>query len=180
MGSDPNGHWVTRRTGIVPTARPPARFGKRTVLDEASRPTTSEPAPGGSFTTRGTRVGRQLVEVHDHYRRELRELRGLLERVAEGVITAGQARGELNKFALRANDWTFGGLCQRQCVALVEHHLAEDGSIFPRLRRRRPSLEAVLDRLEAEHQVLGEVLEDIDAALIHLAQNPTKLNRINE
>ena len=118
--------------------------------------------------------------MHDHYRGELRELRGLLERVAQGATTAGQARSELNQFAIRANNWTFGGLCQRQCMALEEHHLTEDGSIFPHLRRRQPSLQPVLDRLEAEHNVIGEVLEDIDAALIHLVQNPTELGPISD
>jgi len=49
MSSD-NGHGTTRRNGVVAIAPPSARFSKRTVLDEASRPTTSEPAPGVSFT----------------------------------------------------------------------------------------------------------------------------------
>jgi hypothetical protein len=40
----------------------------------------------------------------------------MLDRVTQGVITAGQARGELNRFALRANNWALGGVCQRQCV----------------------------------------------------------------
>jgi hypothetical protein len=180
MSMDTNGHWATRRTGIVPSAPPSARFSKRTVLDEASRPTAPEPAPGVSFTARGILVGRHLVEVHEQYRGELRELRGLLERVAHGVITARQARGELNEFALRANNWAFGGLCQRQCVSLAEHHIGESGSIFPHLRRRQRSLQDVLDRLDAEHHVIGEVLEDIDAALVHLARNPTELGPITE
>ncbi|MEO6886071.1 MAG: hemerythrin domain-containing protein [Jatrophihabitantaceae bacterium] len=177
---DTNGHWVTRRTGIVPSAPPSTRFSKRTVLDEAGRPTTPEPAAEVTFTAHGILVGRHLVEVHDHYRGELRELHGLLERVAQGVITAGQARGELNEFALRANNWAFGGLCQRQCVAFVEHHLSESGSVFPYLGRRQRSLQGVLDRLEAEHHVIGEVLEGVDAALVHLARNPTELDPITE
>jgi iron-sulfur cluster repair protein YtfE (RIC family) len=180
MSSDVNGDWVTRRTGITPTAPPSARFSNRIVLDEASRPTTSEPAPGVSFTAQGALVGGHLVEVHEHYRGELRELRGLLERVTQGATTAGQARSKLNEFAIRANNWAFGGLCQRQCMALEEHHLTEDDSIFPHLRRRQLSLQPVLDRLDAEHQVIGEVLADIDAALIHLAQHPTESGPVSE
>jgi hypothetical protein len=180
MSSDTDDHWVTRRTSIVPTAPPPARFSKRTVLDEASRPTTSEPAPEVSFTAQGARIGRHLVEVHEHYRGELRQLRGLLKRVTHGITTAGRARSELNQFALRANNWTFGGLCQRQCMALAEHHLTEDGSIFPHLRHRQPSLQPVFDRLAAEHHVIGELLDDIDAALVQLAQHPTELGPISE
>jgi hypothetical protein len=140
MSADTNRHWSTRRTRIVPTAPPSVRFSRRTVLDEASRPTAPEPAPEVSFTARGIAVGRHLVDVHDHYRGELRELQGLLDRVTRGVITAGQARGELNRFALRANNWALGGVCQRQCVSFAEHHTAEDGSIFPHLRSRQHSL----------------------------------------
>lgn len=174
------GTWVTRRTGVIPTAPPSSRFSNRTVLDEATRPTAPEPAPEVSFTAHGSRVGHHLVDVHDHYRGELWELRDMLERVAQGAVTAGQARSQLNALALRANNWAFGGLCQRQCVALVEHHLSEDGTIFPHLRRRQRSLQPVLDRLDAEHHAIGEVLEDIDAALVHLAQNPAELNPITE
>jgi hypothetical protein len=72
MSSDANGHRVTRRTGVVLTAPPSARFSKRTVLDEASRRTTSEPALGVSFTAQDALVGRHLVEVHDQHRREFR------------------------------------------------------------------------------------------------------------
>ena len=180
MSADTNRHWSTRRTGIVPTAPPSARFSKRTVLDEASRPTAPEPAPEVSFTARGIAVGRHLVDVHDHYRGELRELRGLLDRVTRGVITAGQARGELNRFALRANNWALGGVCQRQCVSFAEHHTAEDGSIFPHLGSRQHSLQDVLDRLDLEHRVIGEVLEEIDTALVHLARNPTEIGPITE
>ena len=180
MNVDTNDHWVARRTGIVPSAPPAARFGKRTVLDEASRPTAPEPGPEVSFTATGILVGRHLVEVHEHYRAELRQLRELLERVTQGVITAGQARGDLNAFALRANNWALGGVCQRQCVALVDHHTVEDGSIFPHLLSRQRSLRDVLDRLDAEHHGIGEVLEEIDAALVHLARNPAEIGPITE
>lgn len=180
MSVDTKFHWSTRRTGIVPTPPPSVRFNKRTVLDEASRPTAPEPAPEVSFTARGIAVSRHLVEVHDHYRGELRELRGLLDRVTQGAITVGQARGELNRFALRANNWALGGVCQRQCVSLAEHHTAEGESIFPYLRSRQRSLQDVLDRLDLEHHAIGEVLEEIDTALVHLARNPSETGPITE
>jgi hypothetical protein len=173
-------HWVRRRTGIVPTPPPSSRLSARTVLDEMSRPTAPEPPPDVSFTTHGVRVGRHLIEVHDHYRGELRELRDLLDRMIQSVVTAEQARGELNSFTLRANNWALGGLCQRQCVALIEHHLSEDDVIFPHLRRSQPSLQPVLDRLAAEHHAIGDVLQDVDAALVRLAQQPTDFDAITE
>jgi hypothetical protein len=173
-------HWAGRRTGIVTTRPPSSRLSSRTVLDEVSRPTAPEPPPEVSFTAHGVRVGRHLIEVHDHYRGELQELRDLLDRVIQGAVTAEQARGELSTFTLRANNWALGGLCQRQCVALIEHHLSEDDAIFPHLRRSQPSLQPVLDRLGAEHHAIGDVLQDIDAALVHLAQQPTDFDAITE
>jgi hypothetical protein len=173
-------HWASRRTGIVPTAPPSSRLSARTVLDEAIRPTAPEPPPEVSFTQHGIRVARHLIDVHEHYRSELRELRDLLDRVIQGAATAAQARGELNEFTLRANNWALGGRCQRQCVALIEHHLSEDGAIFPHLRRSQPSLQPVLDRLDAEHHAIGDVLQDVDDALVHLALQPTEFDAITE
>lgn len=173
-------HWLTRRTGLRPTAQPPTRMSKRSVLDEATRPSAPEPAPAVSFTRRGLMFGQHLIDVHDQYRGELEQVRDLLGQVAKGIIAAHQARGELNRLALRANDWNFGGMCQTHCLSLAEHHTTEDESIFPHLRRSQRSLHEVLDRLGSEHQAIGEVFEEIDAALVHLARHPDDPGPINE
>ena len=175
-----SGPWLTRRTGLVPTAPPPARLSGRSVLDEDSRPTAPEPDTAVSFTRRGLAVGQHLIDVHDRYRAELEQLRDLLGRVAKGITAADQARGELNRLTVRANDWTFGGVCQMHCVSVTEHHTTEDESIFPHLRRSQHSLREVLDRLDAEHHAIGEVFEEIDAALTHLAKHPSDLGPITE
>lgn len=177
---DTNGHWATRRTGLVPTPPPAVRHSKRSVLDEAGRPTAPEPPQETSFTAGGLAVGRHLVDVHNHYRGELQALRGLLDQVVQGIATAERARGEINQFALRANNWTLGGVCQQKCVSFTDHHTAEDSSIFPHLRARQRSLRDVLDRLDAEHHLIGDVLEEIDASLIHLARNPTDIGPVSE
>jgi hypothetical protein len=104
----------------------------------------------------------------------------LLARVAKGITAAGQARGELNRLTIRANDWTLGGACQRQCVALTEHHGTEDAAIFPHLGQSQPTLRNVLGRLDTEHHAIHDVLEDVDAALIHLVQHPADLGAVTE
>ncbi|HYZ57636.1 MAG TPA: VOC family protein [Streptosporangiaceae bacterium] len=73
-----SGHWLTRRTGLVPTAPPPARLSERSVLDEAIRPSAPEPGPEVTFTCRGLAAGQHLIDVHDHYRAELQQVRDLL------------------------------------------------------------------------------------------------------
>ena len=179
-GAAVSSHWLTRRTGLVPTTPPPARMSKRSVLDEATRPSAPEPDTAVSFTRRALALGQHLIDVHDQYRGELEQVRDLLGRVAKGITAADQARSELNRLTVRANDWTFGGVCQMHCVSVTEHHMTEDESIFPHLRRSQHSLQEVLDRLDAEHHAIGEVFEEIDTALIHLARHPADLGPITE
>jgi hypothetical protein len=150
------------------------------VLDEDARPSAPEPDEDVAFSQRGLAVGQHLIDVHDHYRAELEQVRDLLARVAKGITAAGQARGELNRLTIRANDWALGGACQMQCVALTEHHGTEDAAIFPHLRHSQHNLRDVLDRLDTEHHAIHDVLEEIDAALIHLVQHPADLGPVTE
>jgi hypothetical protein len=175
-----SGHWLTRRTGLKPTPSTSVRLSERSVLDEATRPTAPEPDPQVTFGRRGLAAGQHLIEVHDHYRDELQQVRDLLGRVAEGITAAGQARGELNRLTIRANDWTLGGACQLQCVSLTEHHGTEDDAIFPHLRGSQHNLRDVLDRLDTEHHAISALFEEIDTALVHLAQHPTDLAPITD
>jgi hypothetical protein len=175
-----SGHWLRRRTGLVPADPPPVRVSKRSVLDEHTRPSAPEPDPAVSFTRHGLALGQHLIDVHDQYRAELDQVRDLLGRVVKGITAAEQARGELNRLAVRANNWIFGGTCQMHCVSLADHHTTEDESIFPHLRRSQPGLREVLDRLDAEHHAIGEVFEEIDAALIHLARHPDDTGPVTE
>ena len=117
-----SGSWLTRRTGLVTTAPPATRLSTRSVLDEDTRPSAPEPGADVTFSRRGLSAGQHLIDVHDHYRAELEQVRDLLARVAKGITAVGQARDELNRLTIRANDWTLGGACQMQCVALTEHH----------------------------------------------------------
>jgi hypothetical protein len=126
----------------------------------------------------GRRVGEHLVEVHDMYRRELDQLRDVLEQVRSGQLSAGGARGELQRIALLANNWTFGGICQQYCLQLTQHHDVESGQIFPHLRRAEPALVPVLDQLHREHEVIHDVIRSVDAALIGLASTPNDLTNI--
>ena len=175
-----SGHRPALRTGLAATAPPAARLSARSVLDEDSRPAAPEPGHDATLSRRGLAAGQHLIDVHNHYRAELAQLRDLLAQVAKGLTAAGQARGELNRLTIRANDWTLGGACQMQCVSLTEHHGTEDQAIFPHLRRSQPALRDVLDRLDAEHHAIGDVLEEIDAALIHLVRHPADLGPVTE
>ena len=117
-------------------------------------------------------AGAHLVEVHDHLRAELEQLRDLLAEVLAGRLDPAAARSEINAMTLRQNDWTLGFYCARYCRTVTTHHAIEDASVFPHLRSEDPSLAPVLDRLQAEHRVIHDLLEGIDRSLVAFVSGP--------
>ena len=112
------------------------------------------------------------------FRRELSELRDLLERVREGAMSAGDARTGLNAMAMRQNDWTLGAVCSRYCNGVTHHHHLEDEGIFPHLRERDSSLGPVLDRLAEEHLEIHDAIEAVDTQLVEHMNEPTHFEGI--
>jgi hemerythrin-like domain-containing protein len=151
---------------IRPTPDSGVRLSSRRVWDESTRP-VAPPAPAGHpHTASSQAIGRHLLDVHDHLRAELAQLRDLLERVRHGSETAGQARALLNDMVMRQNNWTLGAYCAAYCTLVSQHHGLEDRSIFPHLRRADAGLAPVIDRLEAEHVAIHSVVDGLDRALV--------------
>ena len=161
-----------QRLGIEPTPDDGDRLRPEMPWDESTRPRRPESGPEVTYSERGREVGKHLIDVHDHLRAELRELRSLIEQVRDGHRGAGEVRGELNRMAMRQNDWTLGAFCSRYCVAVAGHHNLEDVSVFPHLRRAEPALEQVIDRLADEHLAIGDALAAVDRALVVHINSP--------
>lgn len=148
--------------------------------DESTRP-VGPPAPAGHvYSDRAKAVGQHLVEVHDHLRHELSQVRDLLEQVRQGAMTAGRARAVLNEMTMRQNNWTLGAYCAAYCSMITQHHGLEDRAIFPHLRRADPVLVPVIDRLEQEHVIIHEVVDDVDRALVNLIRAPGEFSELQE
>ncbi|HUY09286.1 MAG TPA: DUF5615 family PIN-like protein [Candidatus Dormibacteraeota bacterium] len=143
-----------------------ARLSETRLWDEATRPIGPRPDPQRRYTAADLASSRTLVAVHDHLRSELRAVRRLVDGVLAGALEVPQARQALAAMTLRQNSWTMGTCCAAYCRLVTTHHTIEDRSILPQLRRSDPRLAAVLDRLEAEHATIHEVLEEVDRALV--------------
>jgi alkanesulfonate monooxygenase SsuD/methylene tetrahydromethanopterin reductase-like flavin-dependent oxidoreductase (luciferase family) len=148
----------------------------------ATRHTVSEDShePAGPAPTH-LGAGAHLVEVHDGLRGELARLRDIVGQVVAGEEQAHRARNAINELTMRQNTWALGAYCQQYCRFVTGHHGLEDRSIFPHLRRSEPSLTPVLDRLEQEHLVIHDVLEQLDDALVALVSGTagtTELRRV--
>lgn len=93
------------------------------------------------------RLGDGLRMVHGAFRRELAIVRAELAR--SGPRVGAQ---------LRIN-------CLAACQGLQHHHLIEDAHIFPSLLTAHPELAAAIDRLVAEHHVIADLVERLQARI---------------
>jgi hemerythrin-like domain-containing protein len=137
----------------------------------------SEPAPQ-------TRIGRAqadlLVQIHDHLRSELASVITAVDQVAAGAADPESTRSMINAMTMRQNFWTLGSFCSGYCRMLTMHHGIEDEAMFPGLLARDASIAAVTERLSAEHQVIHEVLVDLDEALVALVDGGSDLVSVRE
>jgi hypothetical protein len=157
--------------GVTPTPDDGVRRGARMPWDESTRPEAPLPAHGTTYSSRGTAAAQHLVDIHDHLRSELEQVRDLVGRVRQGGLDAARARSAINEMTMRQNDWTMGAYCASYCRIVTGHHSLEDEAIFPYLRRER-SLAPVIDRLAEEHVAIHGVLEGVDRALADHLRHP--------
>jgi hypothetical protein len=153
---------------VVPTPPPVVRRSDVQLLDESERPTGPVQDPSRTYTPYQLSSGQHLIDVHDHLRAELEQIRDLVEQVAAGTLGVGAARSHINTMTMRQNNWTLGTYCESYCRLVTTHHSLEDASLFPHIRRADPALVPVVDRLQEEHQIIHDVLEGVDKALVAL------------
>jgi hypothetical protein len=165
---------------VVPTPAPAVRRSAVQPWDESDRPTGPVLDPERTYAPHELASGQHLVEVHDHLRAELEQIRDLVEQVAAGSIGVGQARSHINTMTMRQNNWTLGVYCESYCRLVTTHHSIEDASLFPRLRRADPRLTPVVDRLEQEHHVIHDVLEGVDKALVALVDGSGTIDNLRD
>jgi hypothetical protein len=139
-------------------------------LDDATRPTV--PKLEG-LTPRQRMAGEHLKKVHDHLRLNMRTIRELMLRSADGLATPADVAEETSKLALVANFRRFGNACGQHCQIVNAHHSIEDAHLFPALARQSEGYRLVTDRLMAEHRVVHELLEREVEALNALAEDPS-------
>ncbi|MFG1706769.1 LLM class flavin-dependent oxidoreductase [Nonomuraea sp. M3C6] len=141
-------------------------------LDEAGRPRAPRHDPA-ALTPEQRRLGRHLVEVHDGYRRELRQVQDAVDQVATGA-----PRSALDRLSVRQNHWTLGGFCATFCRLLTVHHTVQDESLFPAILERDSTLAPVIKKLEQEHEVIAELLARLDDACVELLANPAGIDQV--
>ncbi len=173
---------ASTRQVVRPTPDDGVRLTGTMPWDESSRPTYPRRPDPGEQTAYGPAqlaVPQHLVDVHDHLRAELAQVRDVVDQVVRGHLQVGSARSAVNAMTMRQNTWTLGAYCESYCRVVTGHHTLEDTGIFPHLRASDPDVVPVLDRLEEEHEVIHDVLDEVDRALVALvADEPGALDRL--
>jgi hypothetical protein len=122
-----------------------------------------------SETERGRALFRELLWVHRVLRRDLAAVRHLADDVLDG-LPADDLHAEIGSLKTTGPLWQLKVNCLRYCRFVHLHHGAEDVMLFPALRRANPDLGPVVDRLEAEHRRMSDLLDRMEAAAAALAE----------
>ncbi|GIF64696.1 hypothetical protein Ais01nite_27310 [Asanoa ishikariensis] len=154
--------------GLTPTPDDGTRLSDRALWDESERPVAPRIDEERKYSRHERARGQQLIDIHDHLRQELAQVRDLIDQVEAGMLGIGEARSAINEMTLRQNNWTLGTYCESYCRLVTTHHTIEDASMLPKLRQSDARLAPVTLRLEEEHKVIHEVIENVDRALVAL------------
>lgn len=125
--------------------------------------TGSQDTDDGAETAFGKAIFEELLWVHSVLRRDLAVVERLAADVADGL--AGDAvQDVLEELESDGPLWQLKVTCLRYCRFVHSHHGAEDVLLLPALRAADPSMETVVDRLQADHARVSNLLDDIEAA----------------
>jgi hypothetical protein len=111
----------------------------------------------------GVMLHRQLKLIHTMLRGDLDVCRQLAAEVASGAPAAGITE-QIAALQTRSPIWTLQVNCLYHCRVVHMHHGHEDADMFPALRRSNPALTAVVDKLEADHRAISDLLDDVERA----------------
>jgi hypothetical protein len=96
-------------------------------------------------------------------RRDLATVRGMAADVTAGMPVA-DVRAGIESLATNGPLWQLRINCMRYCQFVHAHHHGESAEIFPALRRTNPALNPVVDKLEADHRAVADLLDEVQAA----------------
>jgi hypothetical protein len=127
-------------------------------------------------TDRGRAIFEELLWVHSIIRRDLETVEKLAADVNEGLPgdAVQEALGELKT---NGPLWRLKVNCLRYCSHVHAHHGAEDVLLFPALRAADPSIGPVVDRLEADHSRVSDLLDVVEAAARALTESDAGVAR---
>ena len=135
-----------------------------TLLDNNNRPKAPKIE---NLTPTQRRQGRRLSLYHNYHREQLREVESAMVQIDDALLE------KISALDMRHNFKVFGNLCGQECQMLSGHHGIEDQAMFPILHQAGDTgLRRVVERLMAEHLVVHELIEELEAKAHEAIRNP--------
>lgn len=122
---------------------------------------------------RGEAMVAELRWVHDMIRQDLAMIQQLAADTAAGQPASTIRRG-LQALASASPIWQLKAGCLRHCRFVHAHHSHESYLLFPALRQANPALNPVVDKLEADHQHVSTLLDEVEAAVQLLGEETAR------
>src|ERR1700729_1424513 len=110
----------------------------------------------------------ELKWVHGMIRRDLDTVRWLAAELENGM-PGEEAAAAIGDLAIGSALWQLKINCLQYCRFVHMHHHGESAMLFPLLRQSDPALGPVVDKLEADHARVADLLDDVSAAATELA-----------
>jgi hypothetical protein len=124
----------------------------------------SQPAPN----PRGEAMVAELKWVHDMIRHDLALIQRMAADTAAGEPASAIRRG-IRALASASPVWQLKAGCLHHCRFVHSHHSHESYLLFPALRQANPALNPVVDKLQADHEHVSGLLDEVEAAAQELA-----------
>jgi len=112
---------------------------------------------------RGQAMLRELIGIHNMLRPNLRLIDEVAAAVQAGAASA-EVQGQVVALSGEHGLWTLQVNCLAYCRFVHGHHGLEDAAVFPQLRVANPAIGPVVDRLEADHRRVADLLDAVEAA----------------
>ena len=125
----------------------------------------------GRPNPRGEAMAAELKWVHDMIRHDLGVIRQMAAD-AEAGQPAGAIRGAIQSLASGSAVWQLKVSCLQHCRFVHSHHTHESMLLFPALRQSNPALNTVVDKLEADHASVSDLLGEVETAARELSDAP--------
>jgi hypothetical protein len=118
----------------------------------------------------GELLVQELLWVHGVLRHDLDIVRRLANEALDGA-PADDIGLEIGRLQTQSPLWQLKANCLYYCRFVHMHHRGEDVHLFPALRLSDPALEPVVDRLEADHRKVSEILDQVEEAAHRLQRD---------
>ena len=123
----------------------------------------------GRPNPRGEAMVAELKWVHDMIRHDLGVIRQMAADTEAG-LPASAIRGMVQSLASGSAVWQLKVSCLQHCRFVHSHHTHESLMLFPALREANPALGPVVDKLEADHAHVSDLLDEVEAASLGLGE----------